>query len=161
MEAVALLLLQLVVIAAYFALQCTKLMDELVGEPNAREWVGVTSNVVVACFVVLVPTMLYMVYILVSITCRWKATIRQARKDASASVDITSLKGDVFIVAVVKWFVYIVGLYSPYFYLCLFASEITEFIFQVLALQVRKKVGCSLTCIHSHTHHARTCANAN
>ena len=116
-------------------------MDELVGESNARDWVGVTPNVVVACYIILVPTMLYMVYILVSITCRWKATIRQARKDASASVDIASLKGDYFIVAVVKWFVYTVGIYSPYFYLCLFASEITEFIFQVLALQVRRKWG--------------------
>ena len=141
MEAVALLLLQLIIILAYFALQCTELMDELVGESNARDWVGVTPNVVVACYIILVPTMLYMVYILVSITCRWKATIRQARKDASASVDIASLKGDYFIVAVVKWFVYTVGIYSPYFYLCLFASEITEFIFQVLALQVRRKWG--------------------
>jgi hypothetical protein len=61
---------------------------------------------------------------------------------------------------VVKWSLYIVGLHSPYFYLCLFASEFTEFVFQVLALQVRrhsmneimrgakKRVTCKLTLTH-------------
>jgi hypothetical protein len=138
MEAVALLILQLIIIATYFALQCTELMDELMSENDARGWVGVTPNVVIACFIVLIPTMLYIVYVLVSITCRWKTTLRQARKDAAASVNIATLKDDYFVVAVVKWSLYIVGLHSPYFYLCLFASEFTEFIFQVLALQVRK-----------------------
>ena len=139
MEAVALLILQLIVIAMYFALQCTDLMDKLTEEPNSRGWVGVTPNVVIACFIFLIPTMLYIVYVLVSITCRWKTTLRQARKDAAASANIATLKNDHFVVAVVKWFVYIVGLHSPYFYLYLFASEITEFIFQALALQVRRK----------------------
>ena len=138
MEASALLILQLIVIAAYFALQCTKLMDDLVGETDARGWVGVTPNVQVACFIVLIPTMLYIGYVLVSITCRWKTTLRQASKDAAASVNMATLKDDHFVVAVVKWSLYIVGLHSPYFYLCLFASEFTEFVFQVLALQVRR-----------------------
>ena len=139
MEAVALLILQLIIIATYFALQCTELMDELMGENDMRGWVGVTPNVVIACFIFLIPTMLYIVYVLVSITCRWKTTLRQARKDAAASANIATLKDDHFVVAVVKWFIYIVGLHSPYFYLYLFASEITEFIFQALALQVRRK----------------------
>ena len=139
MEAVALLFFQLFIITFYFVLQCTTILDDLTREPDARGWVGVTPSVRVACFVVLIPAMCYVVYVLVAITCRWKVTIRQARKDAAATTTMDTLKDDHFVVAVVKWFVYIVGLHSPYFYLYLFASEITEFIFQALALQVRRK----------------------
>ena len=139
MEAVALLILQLIVIAMYFALQCTELMSKVMDQTDVRGWVGVTPNVVIAFYIVSIPTMLYIVYVLVSITCRWKTTLRQARKDAAASVNMDTLKDDHFVVAVVKWSLYIVGLHSPYFYLCLFASEFTEFIFQVLALKVRRQ----------------------
>ena len=75
-----LLLAILLVIITYFALHCTPILDELMGEKNVRSWVGVTLPIEIICFVVLPVAVLNNIMVAVRITCCSARTAKSAAR---------------------------------------------------------------------------------
>ena len=126
---------------------CTPIMNDMVDEPNAREWVRVTTNVQILAWLMLIPSAAYTVFVIVAITCCWRKTVRREVKKQQVKTmylattdshephpDQKKKRGITLLL--VRALFYLKGSQSPWFYRFLFAWEAREIVFQFLAIGV-------------------------
>ena len=132
-------------------LQCTHIMDIMVDEDDVRGQLGITPVMIVLCWCVLLPSFVIGLGVLVNITCLWKRTIRMAHAEAAAlaqqkQVDAArrtktnqSCAAEIFsaLQCVYDNLSYHTGIQGTSFYRMLWASEVIEVIFQILAVEVK------------------------
>ena len=104
-----LLLAILLVTTAYFVLHCTPLLDELVDEPNARAWLGVTLPIEIVCWMVLPVAVLNNIVVIVRTTCCWA----QTTKDAARIKIHKDKKG---LMQLYSWAIYVKSNRHPYYF---------------------------------------------
>eukprot|EP00947_MAST-08B_sp_MAST-8B-sp1_P001571 g1571.t1 len=134
------LVLVLVLNLVFFVFQATAVLDEIMDIKDVRRWLGITTRVEVATWVLCLPAAFGALYTLMQLTCRWRQTVRRARAYGEAA--LAQNKGR-FIATAMAFFVFFSGPSSPYFFLLIFASEVPEFIFQCLSLEEMSRAGLS------------------
>ena len=126
-------------------------MDIMVDEVDARAQLGITPAIVVLCWCVLLPSIVISLGVLVNITCLWKRTIRMAHAEATALAQqkqVDAARGaKTNQNCVAKMFSalqcvydnlsYHTGIQGTWFYRMLWASEVIEVVFQILAVEVK------------------------
>ena len=118
-------------------------------EDDIRQFVRVTLLVQIIVGIVLVPSFAGALLVIVNLTCCRRRTIKDtqantaklARTDALDELDKdesgqNKLKIIAFFKAAYDAFDYHTGTQSPYFYRAMWASEVVEIFFQILAIDV-------------------------
>ena len=130
-------------------------MDIMVDEDDVRPQLGITPVIIVLCWCVLLPSFVIGLGVLVNITCLWKRTIRMAHAEAAAlaqqnQVDAArraktnqncAAKTFSALQCVYRFLYdnlsYHTGIQGTSFYRMLWASEVIEVVFQILAVEVK------------------------
>ena len=129
--AVFLLVIHQLIAATYLVMQGTPILDVLVDEPDSRGWLNLSTYIQIFTWILLVPAILYGLFVIGQITCCENRVAEAAMKDANLSRKAAKN----ICVALYRWFSFYSGPHSRWYLHLLLSLEVVEIVFQILAVE--------------------------
>ena len=139
--AVLLLVLHQLLAIVYFSLQATDVLDYMVDEPGVRQWLEISPAVLVVVWLCLPPAAIYGWAVGLRICCcearilRPRLRMARRRRQQQQQQQQQQCGAKDVCCASLSWLGFHLSPLSPVFLYLLLATEIVEFVLQVLALE--------------------------